>query len=191
MVKAFSISASTGLPDFNVDSAICQRLLWTASTANATRVQNGVNQVRRTGNLHGKPAIIVHGRADALAPVSFTSRPYLGMNRIAESSNSKLTYVEVTNAQHFDAFIDNPALPGYDTTMIPLHYYFIQALDRMYALLTQNTPLPPSQVVRTTPRGGTPGQAPAITTTNVPSISDTPANGDLITFSVNTVTIPD
>ena len=52
-------------------------------------------------------------------------------------------------------------------------------------------PLPPSQVVWTTPRGGTPGAAPAITTANVPPISNAPAAADTITYSGGTVTIPD
>jgi len=45
--------------------------------------------------------------------------------------------------------------------------------------------------VRTTPRGGTPGSAPPITTTNVPKIPDAPNGTDVITFSGNVVTIPD
>ena len=40
---------------------------------------------------------------------------------------------------------------------------------------TASAPLPPSQVVRTMPRGGTPGAAPAITAANVPPIAATPA----------------
>jgi hydroxybutyrate-dimer hydrolase len=126
-----------------------------------------------------------------LVPVSFSSRPYYGQNKITEGASSKLVYVEVTNAQHFDAFIDNAALPGYDSRFVPLHVYYNQALDRMWAHLTQNAPLPPSQVVRTVPRGGTPGAAPLITAVNVPPISSAPATGDLITFSGTTVTIPD
>jgi hydroxybutyrate-dimer hydrolase len=74
---------------------------------------------------------------------------------------------------------------------VPLHYYFIKAIDAMYANLTAGVPLPPSQVVRTIPRGGTPGSAPAITTANVPPIAATPAASNQITFSGNTVTIPD
>jgi hydroxybutyrate-dimer hydrolase len=61
----------------------------------------------------------------------------------------------------------------------------------VWANLTQNVPLPPSQLVRTFPRGGTPGKAPAITAANVPPISATPAAADAITFSGNVVTIPD
>jgi hypothetical protein len=45
--------------------------------------------------------------------------------------------------------------------------------------------------VRTTPRGGTPGAAPPITTANVPDISNAPAAGDQITFVNNTVNIPE
>jgi hydroxybutyrate-dimer hydrolase len=124
-------------------------------------------------------------------PPAFTSRPYYAQNKITENAASKLVYVEVTNAQHFDAFIDNAALPGYDSNLVPLHYYYNQALDRMWAHLTANQPLPPSQLVRTTPRGGTPGAAPLLTTANVPSISSAPAAADLIQFSGTTLTIPD
>lgn len=186
-----SISASTGLLDYDIDAAICQRNLYTGSDANAVRVKAGINELLRTANLHGKPAIIVHGRNDGLIPVPFTSRPYFGQNKIVEGAASQLSYIEVTNAQHFDAFIDNAAVPGYDSRFVPLHYYFVKAMDAMYARLKNNVALPPSQVVRTVPRGGTPGAAPAITTANVPPISATPAAGDQITFSNNTVTIPD
>lgn len=188
---AASTSPSTGIADYDIDAAICQRNLWTGIDANAARVKNGVTEVLRTANLHGKPAIIVHGRSDALIPVSFTSRPYFGLNKIVEGAASKLSYIEVTHAQHFDTFIDNAALPGYDTRFVPLHYYFIQALDRMYAYLRQAAPLPPAQVVRTVPRGGAPGKAPALTTANVPPISQTPAAADQIIFSNGTLTIPD
>jgi hydroxybutyrate-dimer hydrolase len=186
-----STSPSTGLTDYNIDGALCLRNLYTGSDASAARVKSGVGEVLRTANLHGKPAIIVHGRADSNVPVGFSSRPYFGQNRIVEGAGSQLSYIEITNAQHFDILIDNAATPGVDSLYVPLHYYFIQAMDRMWANLTQNVPLPPSQLVRTTPRGGTPGAAPAITTANVPPISSTPAAADQITFSNNTVTIPD
>jgi hydroxybutyrate-dimer hydrolase len=186
-----SISPSTGLQDYDIDAAICQRNLFTGSDANATRVKTGINELLRTANLHGKPAIIVHGRNDGLIPVPFTSRPYFGQNKIVEGAASQLTYIEVTNAQHFDTFIDNAAVPGYDSLFVPLHYYFVKAMDAMYAKLKSNVALPPPQVVRTVPRGGTPGAAPAITVANVPPISAAPAAGNAITFSNNTVTIPD
>jgi hydroxybutyrate-dimer hydrolase len=45
--------------------------------------------------------------------------------------------------------------------------------------------------VRTTPRGGTAGAAPAITTANVPPIAATPAAADAISFTNNVMVIPD
>jgi hydroxybutyrate-dimer hydrolase len=61
----------------------------------------------------------------------------------------------------------------------------------MYAHLTAGGPLPPPQVVRTVPRGGTPGAAPPITAANVPPILANPGSANQITFADNTVTIPD
>ncbi|MDD0837146.1 D-(-)-3-hydroxybutyrate oligomer hydrolase [Curvibacter sp. HBC61] len=188
----FSTSPSTGLPDMNLDGANCLRNLVTGVDAAAQRVNAGIDETRRNGNLRGKPAVIVHGRSDPLLPVNHTSRPYLALNKAVEGANSQLSYLEVTNAQHFDGFIGLPAvLPGYDSRFVPLHVYLNRALDSVYAKLKNGTALPPSQVVRTTPRGGTAGQAPALTAANVPAPSASPAEADRIVLSGNTVTIPD
>ena len=187
-----SASPSTGVPDLNLDGAICLRDLVTGSDAAALKLQAGVDETRRNGNLRGKPAIIVHGRADALLPVSHTSRPYYALNKVAEGAASKLSYIEVTNAQHFDAFIGLPAvLPGYDSRFVPLHVYLNRALDAVYANLKSGTPLPGSQVLRTVPRGGTAGAAPAITAANVPAFVAAPGAADAIGFNGSTVIIPD
>ena len=61
----------------------------------------------------------------------------------------------------------------------------------MMARLRSGTALPPSQVVRTTPRGGTPPTpAPALTAANIPPIATAPAAGDRITFSGTTIVVP-
>ena len=154
-----SVSPSTNLFDFNIDGALCQRELLTGSSANAQRVRQGVAQVQQEGDIRRTPIIIVHGRNDTLIPVNFTSRPYYAQLLHNRHPHSQASYIEVTNAQHFDAFL---GFPGYDTRYVPLHVYFNRALDAMYSHLTQGTALPPSQVVRTTPRGGA-SPAPAIT----------------------------
>ena len=177
-------ASAGGKLDYNLDGAQCIA----AKVTDATVAAN-IKAVQRSGKLQGKPTIIVHGRNDALVPVNHTSRPYVAQNKVNDT-NSKLTYVEVTNAQHFDAFIGNAALPGYDTRFIPLHVYFNRAMDAMYDHLKTGKALPPSQVVRTTPRGGAPGAAPAISVANVPAISATPTAADAITFSGTTLTIP-
>ena len=190
--ELFSVSASNSVADLNLDGALCLRNLVTGTDAAAQKLQAGLNEVRRHGNLRGKPALIVHGRADALIPVSHSSRPYYALNQVVEGAASQLRYIEVTNAQHFDTFIGLPALlPGYDTRYVPLHVYLNRALDAVYANLKNGAPLPASQVLRTVPRGGSPGAAPAIGAANVPGFVTTPAPADAITFSGTTVTVPD
>jgi hydroxybutyrate-dimer hydrolase len=187
-----SSSPSTLTQDFNLDGALCLRDLLTGTDAHALALQQGIDETRRVGDLHGRPAIIVHGRADALIPVNHTSRPYTALNKRVEGWRSRLSYVEVTNAQHFDAFIGLPTvLPGYDTRYVPLHLYLIRALDAMWDHLRHGAPLPPSQVVRTVPRGGTPGAAPALTADHVPPIAARPAAGDVITVRGHTLLVPD
>lgn len=175
-------------PDAAYVGAKCLRDLWTGATGTAAVVHASVNAVRHTGNLHGKPAIIVQGRSDTLVPINHSSRPYYGMNKIAEGDGSNLVFYEIENGQHFDGFID--VLPGFDTQFVPVHYYNVQAMNLMWDHLMNGTALPPSQVVRTTPRGGTAGAAPALTTDNIPPIKAAPGV-DAITFAGSTVTIPE
>ncbi|MBX3588014.1 MAG: D-(-)-3-hydroxybutyrate oligomer hydrolase [Ramlibacter sp.] len=183
---------AAGVADWNLAGALCLRNLVTGTDAAALKLQAGVDETRRNGNLRGKPALIVHGRSDALLPVNHTSRPYTALNKVVEGSASRLSYIEVTNAQHFDSFIGLPTvLPGYDTRYVPLHVYLNRALDAMYDHLSAGKALPPSQVVRTTPRGGTPGAAPAIAAANVPAIAATPAAANAIGFSGTTLSVPD
>lgn len=200
LVDGASVSASTSKQDFNVDGARCLRELFSPNpaalyppdfTAQIAALKKGVDEVKRTANLKAKPAIIVHGRADALVPVNHSSRPYTALNKSVEGAASKLSYIEVTNAQHFDAFIGNAALAGYDTRFVPLHVYFNRAMDAMYNHLKSGAALPPSQLVRTTPRGGEPGKAPPITAANVPAFSAAPAAADQIVFSNNTLAVPE
>ena len=187
----FSFSPSTLTQDWNLDGALCLRNLLTGTDAAAKALQTGLDETRRNGKLGGRPTVIVHGRNDALLPVNHTSRPYTALNKVVEGAASQLSYIEVTNAQHFDGFIGLPAvLPGYDSRYVPLHLYLNRALDAVWAKLKNGTALPPSQVLRTVPRGGTAGAAPALTAANVPAIAATPAAGDAITMSGSTLVVP-
>ena len=141
-----------------------------------------------SGDLHGVPAVYVVGRSDANLPPNFTGRAYYGLNSAVEGRRSQLRYYEVTNAHHLDAFNQ---FPGFDSTMIPLHHYFVQAMNIMYAHLRQGAPLPPSQVVHTVPRGTGPSGVPPITTANVPPIAASPPAGTTIVFEDGTLKIPD
>lgn len=198
----FAVSPSTGVADLGLDNALCQHALvsgrdlatgaaLTASStptqADSDRVRAGIRQVLHSANLRGKPALIVAGRSDALVPVNHNARAYTALNRTIEGASSQLRYIEVVNGQHFDAFLP---LSGFDTRFVPLHPYFNQAMDAMWAHLKSGTALPASQVVRTTPRGGRPGAAPAITAANVPPFVATPAAGEQIGFAGSSLTVP-
>ena len=184
--SAVSASASTGRQDYNLDGALCLRELATGQSANAQRVQAGNREFLASGDLHGKPTIIVHGRADARVPVGFTSRPYLALNSLVEGDQSRLRYVEVANAQHFGA-----SEPGYDNRFVRLTIYHLRALEQMYAHLTQRASLPDHQVVRPTPRGGERGQAPALEARNIAPIVERPSKADQIRAERGRVTVPD
>jgi hydroxybutyrate-dimer hydrolase len=136
--------------------------------------------------LDGKPMIIVHGRNDCRVPVSFSSRPNVGLNSVQEGGRSQPRYIEVTNAEHFDT-----DLPSFETRMVPLVIYHLRALDLMWDHLTTGARLPESQVVRTTPRGGEPGTAPPLDARNVPQIPAQPRSEDRITVHDGRVIIPD
>ncbi len=200
---AFGVSPTSGTADLSLDSAICVRALFTGTNpatgsaltsattptlAQSQAVLAGVAEVQLSGNLRGKPTLIVAGRSDALVPVNHNERAYTAFNRKVEGAGSQLSYIEVFNAQHFDTFLP---FSGFDTRFVPLHPYFVRAMDAMWAKLKNGTALPASQVVRTTVRGGTPGAAPALSAAQVPSFVATPAAADRIDISAaNVINVP-
>ena len=189
------VSPSTSLADQSLDGFLCLRSLATGRDAvsgvnlegtlagQSVRVRAGMAEVAASGKLHGKPAIIVHGRSDTLIPVNHASRAYLGLNAAVEGSSSQLRYIEVTHANHFDSF--SSALP---TLIVPLHVYLNRALDAMYAHLSAKQALPPSQVVRTVTRADA---STLITAVNVPAIASTPAAGNAVSVTGTVVDVPD
>jgi hydroxybutyrate-dimer hydrolase len=187
-------------PDQNLRGALCLRSLATGADpltrtpltgeqlSQSRRIAESVSRIRASGNLHGVPTVIVTGRSDAVLPPNFTSRAYFGLNQLTEGNHSQLRYYEVTNAQHLDTLA---GLPGFDAIIIPLQPYLFQALDLMEAHLRKGTPLPPSQVVHTTPRGTqSNGTAPALAAANVPPINPNPAPDTTIIFNGKAVLIP-
>ncbi|MFS0756329.1 3-hydroxybutyrate oligomer hydrolase family protein [Noviherbaspirillum sp. 1P10PC] len=192
---ALGISPSTSRADQSLDGALCLRSLMTGRdpvTNNAlsgslaeqsNRVRAGIAEVLASGNLRGKPAVIVAGRSDHLVPVNHASRAYLGLNSSVEGAASKLRYVEVTNANHFDLF--STYVPA---TIVPMHVYLFRALDAVYANLNGSAALPASQVVRTVPRADA---LTPITNANLPPIAINPVAGDRVAISGTTVNVPE
>ena len=184
-------SPSTGQTDFFVDGATCLRRLATGAAvgnttlsateqALAARVKTGLGEVRVTGDLRGKPTVIVHGRSDALIPVNHNSRPYVALNKRAEPG-SALRYYEVTDANHFDALVGL-----YPKTLVPLHVYTLRALDLMWAKLNNGTALPDSQVVRAKARASA---ATVLSDANVPAIAAVPLASDQIAITAGGIDV--
>jgi hydroxybutyrate-dimer hydrolase len=189
--------------DQNLEGALCLRRLATGvdeagkpltgkERAWHDRIRVGIANIRASGMLGDRPAIIVHGRSDALIQPNHTARAYYGRNKSVDNARSRLRYYEVTNAQHFDAF--NRLFAGYSERFVPLHYYFIKALDLMYDHLRdrRGKDLPPSQVIFTTPRGkDEQGHVPPINEGhNLPPIATNPAPGARIAFEGGKLVIP-
>ena len=199
-----SISPSTGRMDLNLDGARCFRYLatgderWLDGAPSARdrhhrrRVQRGIDETLTSADLHGTPTIILAGRSDALVFPNFHARPYYGLNQVVEGAASHLSYIEVVNAQHFEAFISTFWLdPVSGVQFVPLHYYLFQALHWMRDYLKgSRTSLPPSQIVRPVPRGLTAYTSASPGTAMLPAIQDNPAQGDRIVFEDRVLTIP-
>jgi hydroxybutyrate-dimer hydrolase len=187
-------------PDQNLPGALCLRGLVTGrdpvtgnmlegdARANHDRIAQGIEEIRADGNLRGLPAMIVTGRSDAILALNHASRAYFGLNKLVEGDASQLRYVEVTNAHHLDVF---NGFPGFNTRYVPLHRYYVQAMDLMLDHLKRGTPLPPSQVVRTKARGtASDGTVPPLDAASVPPILSAPPADALITFTSGEVRIP-
>jgi hydroxybutyrate-dimer hydrolase len=217
-----AVSPSTGAADFALDGAICHRNLVEgrdivtgapligAMKEMSDRVREGIEEVLLEADLRGKPAIIVAGRSDALVPPNHASRAYFGATQLdgrghsrrnrhgdkhERGENRNVRYVEVTNAQHFDAFLPGGAVfGGYEKRFVPLHVYLIRSLDWMYDHLKKGKKLPPNQVVRGTPRCADPLNCPVVPDlgdANVPQIAADPPAGNRITMSRRTLHIPE
>jgi len=192
-----SASPSSSSADYGLDALLCLHSLalgHDAVTGNplsgddavlAGAIAGGIEEIRATGNLRGKPAVFVTGRADAILPINHTSRPYYALNQRVEGAASELRYYEVLNAHHLDVLNQ---FAGVGDRYIPLHHYYFQALDLVWERLTSGATLPPSQVVRAVPRGDI---ATPLAQSNLPEIADQPADEDRISLVGDELRIPE
>lgn len=194
----YSVDENNNFDEY-LEGALCLRKLATGTTGvtldfgvplsgkeldNFHRVRVGIEEILASGNLQGKPAIIVHGRDDALIHVNFHSRSYYGLNQKVEGDKSNLVYVEVKNAHHLDSV--NQAFDM--DSKIPLFYYFQQALDLVYDRLKNGASLPKSQVVSTVPLEITGGDK-LTPEKNLPDLKSEVVNE--ITFTDDVLNIPE
>ncbi|WP_223878065.1 D-(-)-3-hydroxybutyrate oligomer hydrolase [Luteimonas sp. MC1825] len=130
-------------PDLTLAGLQCLRGLWTGDSEAAVRVRDGIAATRAAPPRAGLPVIVVHGADDGLIPMAFTSAPYVAS---ARSAGREVSFWQVRNAQHFDAFL---MLPDYGSRYLPLLPYVYAALDRVDAHLDSGAALPADAEIET------------------------------------------
>lgn len=144
-----------------------------------TRIQTGLAEVRFDGDLQQKPTIILQGLNDSLVAANHNARAYMVYRNTKYPTRDNVRYYEVDKAQHFDALL---GLPEFSNQLIPLHYYYEQALELMWRHLEHGSVLPPSQ--RIIPEAASAGK-PA----TLPNI-EAQAGAQAIHFKAGTMTAP-
>lgn len=175
----FSSSEIKNQIDYGTKGAICLREKITEK-----RVNDGLKQVQATGNLNKIKTFIVHGQSNVKQLINHTSRPYVALNSGVEGKESQLRYIEVENASYLDG--KSP----FDNTLLAIDYYGEDAIEWLWANLTNNTTLPESQVIRTKPRGGSISQAPQATLENLVPIAQKPDSSNLIMIEDRKISLP-
>lgn len=175
----FSSSTIEHQIDYGTKGAICLR-----EKIKEPRVIKGLEEVQATGNLNKIKTFIVHGKNNPKQLIDHTSRPYVALNSKVEGKESQLRYIEVENASYLDG------KAPFDNTLLPIDYYGEEAIEWLWANLTNQVNLPESQVIRTKARGGIIGQAPQATAENLVPISQTPDTNNLITVDNGKIIFP-
>ena len=128
----------------------CQQLrtLWTGDGDESHELHASVAATAAQLPRADLPLWIVHGAADGLLPIAFSSGPYVDWLRV---HGRQSLHWPIPHAQHFDAFL---ALPGFGDRYVPLLPYGYAALDRLWRHLYEGQPWPSSvRVPAAQPRG--------------------------------------
>ena len=180
----------------SIEHLLCLRELATGHTlagaplagersALSQRLRAGIDEIRTSARVRGKPVIIIHGRRDALIPVNFSSRTWYALHRAQGERSAR--YYEVEHGHHYDAF---NALPGWGERHVPLQPQLLAAMDLMHQHLTEGRKLPPSQVLRSRLRSVTDGQLEPVTAGHLGAILAKPG-ADAIRFRRGTLMVPE
>jgi hydroxybutyrate-dimer hydrolase len=110
------------------------------ATDDAT-VREAISATRALPPRDGLPILLLHGLDDGLVPEWTNSAPYAAF---ARQHGAPLAYWRIERAQHFDAFLGNPALSSRYVPLMPQAY---AALDAMLAHLREGAPLPSDRTI--------------------------------------------
>lgn len=129
-------------PDPALPGLLCARQRLAQSDLRAA-----IDAVRGTARPQTSRVAIVHGQADGLVPLAFSSRAYA---QAAAAQGHTLRLYELPHVQHFDAFLGLPALGAGHLPLLP---YLLQAADHAMQAIATGSELPPDQIVANRPRG--------------------------------------
>jgi hydroxybutyrate-dimer hydrolase len=203
----FAVSDSTKVQDLNFDGALCLREVATGAEVTlggmrgapfaessvrygqAKRIAQGIEETIMTTNLRNKPTIIVSPRSDGLLPINHAGRAYFA-NAVTgfPKTAANIRLYEITNAQHLDVL---NGVPGFEGKFVPTYVYFTQAMNLMWERLSDQKPLPASQVVRTTTRAIVDGKPVALSANHIPSIASDPKADARIAMKASVLLIPE
>lgn len=175
----YSSSESKENIDYNSKGAICLY-----KKINDPRVQYGMGQIIASANLNGIKTYIVHGRNNVKQLPDYTSRAYVALNSQVEGKNSQLRYIEVENTSYLDG------KPPFENILLPIDYYGEDAMEWLWANLTNKATLPESQVVHTKPRASNNDITLDATIKNLVPISQSPNRNNVIKKENGKLTIP-
>ena len=175
----YSSSDSKAEIDYNSKGAICLY-----NKLKDTRVKNGMKQVSASANLNGIKTFIIHGRNNVKQLPNYTSRAYVALNSKVEGNNSQLRYIEVKNSSYLEG------KPPFDNSLVSIDYYGEDAMEWLWANLTNNATLPDSQVIHAKPRVGKVTLTPDATAQNLVPILQSPNSNDIIKKQNGELIIP-
>jgi hydroxybutyrate-dimer hydrolase len=131
----------------SLEDALTLRQLYTGSSSDALRVQNGINQITARAQNRGIPTLIVHGDSDPLISPLHSSRAYFDAAKANGQDMRNWRYYNVEGAQHFETLLMDESIAKHYQPQLP---YFFAALDAAKAFMTNKTPLPASKTARHT-----------------------------------------
>jgi hydroxybutyrate-dimer hydrolase len=186
-------STPSGLADWNLDGALCLRNLVTGSDAKALALQAGHGRdpaqrqsARQAGDHRARPRRRAAAGEPHLAAL-YRAEPQVSRARQPAVATSR----SPTPSTSTPSSACPPCCPATTPATCPLHVYLNRALDAVYEHLRHGKPLPASQVVRTTPRGGSPGSRAGAHRRQRAADPASPAQADAIGMHGNTLVIPD
>ena len=165
--------------DYNSKGAICLY-----NKLKEPQVELGMKQVIASANLNGIKTFIIHGRNNVKQLPDYTSRAYVALNSQVEGNNSQLRYIEVKNSSYLEG------KPPFDNSLVSIDYYGEDAIEWLWANLTNNATLPDSQVIHAKPRAGKIAFTPDATAQNLVPILQSPNSSNIIKKENGELIIP-